>query len=154
MADEVIEPVAVDAEIIKEPASRGAERNQELANKVKTAADERDAAKKLADEAVAERDFYKNLTKLSTKYPNAADFEDKILERVKKGYDMEEATVAVLNKAGKLPNMAPKIERETVAGGSAINNPSGGTKSVRDMNQTERLQALREAQDRGDLSVG
>lgn len=157
MADEVKEVPTVEVkEEISETnsASRGAERNKDLADKVKEAAGERDAAKKAADEAIAERDFYKNLSKLSGKYPNVADFEDEILERVKKGYDMEEATVAVLNKKGKLNMNTPKIERETVAGGSsAVNNPSSGVKTTKDMNQAERLQALREAEARGDLGL-
>lgn len=156
MADEVIEQtteVAQTAELENKPTSRGVERNKELADKVKEAATERDAAKKAAEEAAAERDFYKNLAKLSSKYPAAADYEDKILEKVKKGYDMDDATVAVLTKAGKLNNMPPKVERETVAGGSATTNPSQGVKGPKEMTQAERLNALREAEARGEIGL-
>ena len=156
MADEIVGGTVeevVTEELETKPASRGAERNQILSEKVKETATERDTAVAAREEAEKERDFYKNLSKLSSKYPNATDFEDKILEKVKKGYDIDDATVAVLSKAGKLNTMQPRQEREMVAGGSATTNPSQGSKGIKEMTQTERLQALREAESRGDIGL-
>ena len=153
MADETVEQVTAQAEevLTTEPTSRGVERNQILSEEVKQAAEERDAEKGKRETAEKELEFYKGFSKLSSKYPNASDYEDKIREKVLKGYDMEDAAIAVLNKSGKL--MPQKVEREVVAGGSATTNPSQGSKGVKDMNQAERLQALREAEIRGDIAL-
>ncbi len=157
MADEVKDVVAEEVvqteELETKQASRGAERNKDLSEKVKETANERDAAQKAREEAEKERDFYKDFSKQSSKYPNAADYEDEIREKVLKGYDMNDAVVAVLNKKGKLNMNQPKQEREIVAGGSATTNPSQGSKGVKDMTQAERLQALREAEARGDIGL-
>lgn len=156
MADEIVggttEEVAKEEVLQTEPASRGAERNKDLSEKVKTTAEERDKANQAREAAEKERDFYKDFSKQSSKYPNAADYEDEIREKVMKGYDMNDAVVAVLNKKGKLNMNAPKIERETVAGGSAITtNPSG--KGPKDMTQAERLAELRKAESEGFIGL-
>lgn len=153
MADEIeVGQETAQEEVLKtEPTSRGVERNQILSEKVKQTAEERDSEKSKRETAEKELEFYKGFSKLSSKYPNASDYEDKIREKVLKGYDMEDAAVAVLNKSGKLT--MPKPEREVVAGGSATTNPSQGLKGFQDMSQAERLQALREAEARGDIGL-
>lgn len=155
MADEVLEQtaeVAQTEEVLEnKPTPRGVERNQILSEKVKQTAEERDSERSKRETAEKELEFYKGFSKLSSKYPNAADYEDKIREKVLKGYDMEDAAIAVLNKSGKL--MPQKVEREVVAGGSATTNPSQGSKAFKDMSQAERLAALREAEARGDIGL-
>ncbi len=104
-------------------------RFQQLAN------DKRDLSQKLEVEAKAkteaeaklasfekETNFYKTFNTLSAKYPEAVNFQDKILEKVNQGYDQEDATVAVLNKEGKLGGVAQPIApiRQNAEGGSAI----------------------------------
>lgn len=94
------------------------------------------------DSLLKERDFYKNFNPLTSKYQNAAEFQDKIREKVLQGYDVEDATVAVLSREGKL-NASPKIEREAVTGGSATTNvSSGGQKGLNEMNVEEKRSAL------------
>lgn len=157
MADEVLEQtteVAQTEEQTLETNStrdRGVERNRDLSEKVTKTRAELDAEKQKRESAEKELEFYKGFSKLSSKYPNASDYEDKIREKVLKGYDMEDAAVAVLSKSGKLT--MPKPEREVVAGGSATTNPSQGSKGIKEMTQAERLQALRDAEARGEIGL-
>src|SRR3990167_6391349 len=83
-------------------------RYQKLSEKVKLEAQGKaDAETRFKSEEEArlraekERDFFKNFSQVSSKHPEAAQYQDQILERVNKGYDMEEAAVAVLAKEGK-----------------------------------------------------
>lgn len=136
------------------------DRIRDLSQKVKTAAEERDAfaqAKAEAEQArVAaekERDFFANFSDSIAKYPNANEYKDAIKEKVMGGYSVEDATVAVLAREQKLVVNTPAPERETVAGGSAINNMSAPVnKSSNEMTQAERRAALLEAEKRGDIS--
>lgn len=153
MAEEILEtPLGTPEETVEqlEIKSRGVERNKDLSEKVKNTSAERDAERQARESAEKERDFYKNFSKTTSKYPQAADYEDKIREKVLTGYDMEDATVSVLNKAGKL--IPQKPDKEIVAGGSAINT-SQGVKNPSEMTQAERLIALKEAEARGEISM-
>lgn len=132
-------------DINKEPDSGGDKKDnrfKDLADKVKTTAEERDAAKAEADAAQKEVKFYKDFSKVSSKYEGATDYQDKILEKVNSGYDLEDATISVLAKAGKF--QAPtKIEKESPAGGSATTTMNqGGEKTLSEMTHAEKREAL------------
>jgi len=124
----------------------------DLSEKVKIASDERDSLSKKAqqleierDNANKERDFYSKFSESSSKYQGANEFKDKIREKVMAGYDVEDATVAVLAKEGKLSPTAKVVERDTVAGGSATTAMSGtGEKSLHEMTREEKRAALME----------
>lgn len=142
---------------------RNKNRFESLSNKVELTAKERDeAVAKTTEEAAArslaekERDFYKDFSSTSSKFPNAHEYQDAIKEKVMSGYSVEDATVAVLNKEGKLGGQVP-VPAPTfapIAGGSATNAfQDGGQKSPQEMTQVERRAALVEAQNRGDLSI-
>lgn len=106
-----------------------------------------------ATAAEKERDFFKGFSTQTSKYPGAAEYQDKILEKVNLGYDMEDATVSVLAKEGKLGTVQAPIQRQSPAGGSASNQiQTGGSKSIAEMSREEKRQAVLEAQTRGDLS--
>jgi len=103
-------------------------RFQQLSDKVKSTAKEKDdalAKVKTEEEnrlkAEKERDFFRDFSKLSSQYPNATAFQDKILEKVNAGYSAEDATLAILAKEGKLQApIAPSAPLpDNVAGGSA-----------------------------------
>lgn len=100
--------------------------------------------------AEKERDFYKSFSQLSSKHPEAANFQEQILERVNKGMDTEEATVAVLYKEGKLNIPTPQAEIGNVAGGSAINTP-GVEKEYHDMNLDEKREVMMGLEKTGEL---
>ena len=101
-------------------------------------------------QAEKERDFYKGFSQVSSRHPEAANYQDQILERVNKGMDTEEATVAVLYKEGKLNIPTPKTEIGHVAGGSAPNTPSA-EKDFSDMNLDEKRGVMQELERTGDL---
>lgn len=138
------------------------ERIKSLSGKVKSTAEERDAAKAGEEAAKAaqvaaekERDFYADFSETSPKHPGANEYRDAIKAKVMAGYSVEDATVSVLNAEGKLSgSVVPVVEVAPAAGGSAINQlPTGGAKTVADMTQAERREALVEAEKRGDISL-
>lgn len=154
--------------------TREQKRLQNLSSKVAETSKERDEAKaaleeakKAAETATKERDFYASFSQSIAKYPGATEYQDKIKEKVMNGYTVEDATVAVLNSEGKLQPQAaapaPEAPAEAAqpaapapaAGGSAATAiPSGGaTKSPTEMSLEEKRAALLEAEQRGDLSL-
>ena len=130
-------------------------RIKDLSEKVKNTAQERDDTVKAKAEAEAralnaekERDFYSSFTDSTAKYPGAIEFKDKIKEKVMAGYDVEDATISILAREGKLTNAPSK--RESPAGGSATNAlKDGGEKSLNEMTRDEKRAKLMEA----DLSL-
>lgn len=142
--------------------NKGVEKRiKSLSEKVRQTSEERDElvkAKEQAEQeksgAIKERDFYASFADSTAKYPEANAFKDSIKEKVMSGYTVEDATVAVLAKEGKLQNYTPPVANETVAGGSAVNQPlQGGTKPMGEMTRDEKRAALLEAVERGDISV-
>ena len=123
-------------------------RLKDLSEKQKAALKERDevAQAKAEIEAreqavIKERDFYKDFSKSSEKYPGATEYQEQILEKVKSGYTVEDATVSVLNAEGKLT--ARTAPRESPAGGSATNALKGdGNKELGEMNKDEKRAEL------------
>lgn len=136
-------------------------RYQKLANDNRTLAQEKEAAeakvKAEAERAASlekEANFYKTFSQLSSKHPEATNYQEQILERVNKGYDPEEATLAVLAKEGKLGGFtppAPQVRPQNVEGGSAMTQMPDGDKSLDEMSRNEKLDALLELEKSGDL---
>ena len=116
---------------------------EEVEAKLKTEADAKIQAEK-------ERDFYKSFSQISSKHPNASEYQDQILERVNKGMDTEEATIAVLYKEGKLSFPSPQIDTSNVAGGSAPNTP-GVEKDFHEMTLDEKKEVMMDLEKKGDL---
>lgn len=146
-------------DIINQPSPAEA-RITELSGKVKAEAEARAAAEQAkadaetkAQEAERERDFYASFSDTVSKNPAAQEFKDDILSKVKSGYTVEDATFAVLGKAGKLSE-APAEPESPVGGSAPITPPSQGVKSPSEMTQADRRAALLEAQARGDIYLG
>lgn len=101
-----------------------------------------------ATAAEKERDFYSSFSDSTSQYPQASEYKDAIKEKVLAGYSVEDATVSVLAKEGKLTSQpAP---RESIAGGSATNAlQAEGNKSIRDMERADKRAALIEAENEG-----
>lgn len=132
-------------------------RYEKLSEKVILTSKERDEAvakekdaNARADAAAKETSFYKDFSSNVSKYPEASNYQDKILEKVKAGYSTEDAMVSVLAKEGKLPNQ-PAQQNIQVAGGSAPNNITGD-KQLQDMSTAERYSALKDADSTGELA--
>jgi len=137
-------------DILNDP-SESQKRIKDLSGKVKETSEERDAANAAREaaeakalEAQRERDFYAGFTDVVATNPQAKDHKDEILAKVKGGYSMEDATVAVLAKAGKLaPAAPPVVDTKPITGGSASTIiPQGGQKTHAEMTQQERRAEL------------
>ena len=158
MADEILDLEELDENIEKE--SKVEKRIKDLSEKVRLTSTERDEFKKLNDdkdtklaETQRESDFYKGFADVMSTHPAAKDHKDEILTKVKGGYSVEDATFAVLGKAGKLgqPKPAPA---ENPAGGSAVTQHStDGQKSLNEFSRDEKRAKLLEAEARGDISL-
>lgn len=136
------------------------ERIKQLSEKVRLTSEERDEKDRLFAEqstkitsAERERDFYKSFADVVATNPAAKDHQDDILAKVTSGYTVEDATFAVLGKAGKLNQ--PVIETQHIAGGSAVITPpqGGATKSISEMSRDEKRQAIIDAESRGDIAL-
>lgn len=157
MADELI------LDIESEDINKTQERIKNLSSKVKTTAQERDMALEREKEAMSkaqlaekERDFYAGFADIYPKYNAAPQYKEQIKEKVMAGYSVEDATVAVLNKEGKLTSAppAPPPPPPPAAGGSASTVlPDGGTKPLTELSRDEKRNALLEAEKRGDIST-
>lgn len=148
---------------------RFAKLSEKVTVSAKEKADAEAKAKAEAERASAlekERDFFKGFSAHSTKYPNAPQYQDKIWEKVKLGYTQEDAIVAVLNAEGKLnvqgqvnqnnnqQNMQQNQQQSReVAGGSSVTNTSTGEKTIESMTLAEKLEELKAAEKRGDISL-
>lgn len=160
MAEVDLDLEQLDQEIERE--SKVERRIKDLSEKVKLTAQERDEQKDLLgkrDARIAELErenaFNSGFADVLGTHSAAKDHKDEIKAKVLSGYSVEDATFAVLGKAGKLsqPQPTPR-EPENPAGGSAVNQfPSTGEKPVSQMSRDEKRQKLLEAEQRGDLSV-
>lgn len=133
-----------DEQIITLPSepSRAEERIKELSDKVKTTSEERDVKSRELEAANRERDFFKSFSDVVATNPAAKDHQDAILEKVKGGYTAEDATFAVLGKAGLLGGQPVQQQATQVAGGSAVTNVQSGEKPMSEMTQSDRREQL------------
>ena len=136
-------------------------RIKDLSSKVKMASEERDTeatARKTAEaEKVAaqkEVEFYKGFSTTTATYPNAKDHVEDIKLKVLAGYSVEDATVSVLAKAGKLTT-EPIDKIQSGAGGSASSTvrSEGGKKDPWNMSQADRRAALVDLESKGEFSA-
>ena len=137
--------------------SEADKRIKQLSNKTKEAEEAKTAAetaRQAAEEGKAtaerERDFFAGFADTVASNPQAKDFKDDIKAKVMSGYSLEDATYAVLGKAGKLNT---RSEVESPAGGSATTTVTQqANKSPKEMSAAERAEAIREAEKRGDIT--
>ena len=156
MADENIDDIEGttedDVDLDDTSDNKVEKRIKGLSQKVKVTSDERDKLVIERDAAKKEVEFYSSFSNATDKYPLAKDFKDKIKEKVLAGYSVEDATVAVLAKEGKLTATSP--ETESPAGGSATNPPpTEGSKPLGEMTLEEKRAEVIKAVERGDISV-
>lgn len=141
-----------DLDLDTEPSEKES-RIKELSNKVKLTAkerDEKDALLKQKDVELEgikkEKSFYESFSDVSGQYPNAKEYKDAIKAKVLAGYSVEDATVSVLAKEGKLTTQPQKVDKTEHAGGSAsttITQPQ--KKGIQEMSQEEKRNALAES---------
>lgn len=141
MSDDLINDDEPVTPVVEKP-DRSDNRFKDLADKVKTTAEERDQATAKALTLEKELDFHKGFSKITSKFSGASEYEDKIKEKVLAGADPEEATVAILYKAGKLDMGNAPTPRNSPAGGSAATTMTSGEKDLKDMTREEKREAL------------
>ena len=135
---------------VKDRFAKLTEKGLEAEKKAQEAEARAKAEAERAEKAEKDLNFFKNFSQISSKHPGATDYQDQIKERVDRGYDPEEAVLAVLAKEGKLTSQPAPQARPNVEGGSAQTNlGEGGTKSVSEMSQTEKMEALLQAEKEG-----
>ena len=140
------------------------ERIRNLTKREKAALKEKEEAEARAQALEAEKanlekekDFLSSFTDVQTKFPGAAEHKDAIWEKVQSGYTVEDAAlvVAEANKSEE-PEAEEKApaKPESPAGGSATTVPTAiGEKSIDEMTRDEKLAALKEAEQKGELST-
>ncbi len=153
MADEIITQPATPAVTIESKPNPVEERITDLSSKVKTASEERDAARAEAEAAKKTAAFANEFVDIAAEFPAAREHKADIEAKVMAGYSPKDAAFAVLGAAGKLGT--PKVERQPVVGGSAPTTISlqGGNKNIEEMTRDEKRSALLEAQRKGDLGL-
>lgn len=153
----------LDFDLDDEEINRTNKRINSLSNKVKEEAEARareaEARKQAEAEREAaskERDFYKGFNQIASKYQGAAEYQDKILEKVNSGYDIEDATISILAKEGKYQPQAPQEqpkENEIAAGGSASIGFTGNDKTLGEMTKDEKRAALLDIASQGEFRL-
>jgi len=134
-------------------------RFKDLSDKYAKEAEARKQEAEARVKAEKEVEFYKGFTPLASKYQNAAEYQDKIKEKYLAGngaFDLEESTVAVLGKEGKLPS-TPVMEqarpKESPVGGSAPTTLRSQEKTYAEMDKSEkRDELIRLEQETGAIS--
>ena len=150
MADEPITNVSTEDLTRQNEVSRSQQRIQELSAKVELTSKERDEFKTLLEKSTSEiatlkkeNEFNSGLADVLSSHPAAKDHKDEIKQKVLAGYSVEDATFAVLGKAGKLGASAPVVAPQNPAGGSASTAmPQAGEKPATEMSQAERRAIL------------
>lgn len=92
------------------------------------------------DSATKEMSFYKDFSTVSGKYQGATEHTDEIKAKVLAGYTLEDATVSVLNKAGKLT--PARTDSMPAGGSSATPSLQPKTKSLQESSKDELRQAI------------
>lgn len=122
-------------------------------SRIKALADQKTKAEKALEKERLEREtfkkeaeFYKTFNSQLAKYKNAGEFQDQIKEKVMAGYDMEDATISILARNGKLESVTPPPPpKESPAGGSAVTNITANIdKPITEMSREEKRAKLME----------
>lgn len=138
MADETIITPTPSQEI---QPSRAEERITDLSNKVQTIAGERDTERTLREAAEKRAAFAEGYADIVVAHPAAKEHKEEIAAKVSAGLSVEDATFAVLGKAGKLGAVAPAPV--SPAGGSAATTITGSTeKPIGEMTLAEKREQL------------
>lgn len=113
----------------------------------------KEEAEAKATASTKDAEFYKGFNTISSKYEGASEYQDQIREKVLAGYDLEDATVAVLNKEGKFTPVPQVEQRQPIAaGGSASTSMNlGAEKAPNQYTRAELKSALMEAESKGEF---
>ncbi len=129
--------------------SESEKRIKQLSEKVRLTSEERDEKDKVLKERetrIAELErkdsFNTSFTDILGTYGEAQAHRADIEAKAMAGYTVEDATLAVLAKAGKLGAVKPVAAPQVGGGSAATFMPSTGNKEPKDMSQAERRELL------------
>lgn len=130
--------------------SESEKRIKQLSEKVRLTSEERDEKNRLLEESnkkietlERENSFNSGFVDVLSNHSAAKDHKDDIKAKVLSGMSVEDATFAVLGKAGKLGSSTTQNTINTVAGGSSpTTQTQTADKSVKEMTQDERRAQL------------
>lgn len=89
-----------------------------------------------------ENSFNEGFVDILGTQPSAKEHKDEIKSKVLSGYTVEDATFAVLGKAGKLGTAQAPAPASPAGGSASTAIPQGGNKTPAEMTQAERREAL------------
>lgn len=148
MADEVITKTASEIEF-ENKQTETEKRIKQLSEKVRLTSEERDEKDKVLKERDAkiaeleqENSFSSSFSEILGTYGEAQSHREDIRAKVRSGYTVEDATLAVLAKAGKLGGNKMTASPQVAGGSAATTMASTGNKEVKDMTQAERRAQL------------
>ena len=101
-------------EINEEKKLQVKDRFAKLSEKMTLTAREKEEAEARL-QAEKERDFFRDFSQVSSKYPKATEYQAQILEKVDSGYTTEDATLAILAKEGKLQTTMEPVKPDNIA---------------------------------------
>ena len=134
-------------------------RIKDLSEKVRLTSEERDEKDRLLAEQKAENEALKRENTFNSgfvdvlgNHPSARDHKDDIKAKVLSGMSIEDATFAVLGKAGKLGG-TPQPIVDNPAGGSAVTQHPTGEKHLEELSRDEKRAKLLEAEKSGEISM-
>ena len=147
MADDTLINTPTDQLQAQNIQSEAEKRIKQLSEKVRLTSEERDEKDRLLGESAKtieqltkENTFTSGFADMLGTYPLAKDHKDEIKAKVLSGLSVEDATFAVLGKAGKLGQSSYSPQ---VAGGSADTVMNGtGAKEIKDMSLADKRAAL------------
>ena len=159
MADEL--DLELDENNNEEIISRKDKRIESLSEKYKLSEKEKAEletakaeAEARAESAKKEADFFKGFNQVASKYPEASEYQDKILEKVNSGYAIEDATTSILIAEGKYKPIAPQIDKGSAAGGSAATGITDNVeKTPNNMSRDEMRSQLLEMEAKGEFKL-
>lgn len=125
---------------------------KEAEAKAETLAKEKSEVEAKLAQMEKDTSFLNSFSDVTAKFPSASEYKDKIREKVMTGYSVDDATISILHAEGKL-NATP-VQQGNVAGGSATNQiTQSGSKTIKEMSSSERWDALKEAEKKGDIGM-
>ena len=134
--------------------SRSEERIAELSRKVELSSKERDELTTLNKEVTKERDFFKDFSTMVGTYNAASEYQDEIRGKVMdSGYSVEDATIAVLGKAGKLGGGQVPTPSGPEGGSASTNITQEAQKPLKEMSRDELREQLLEIEKQGERII-
>lgn len=125
-------------------------------NNLKTSLEKSESERKEAEAKLADANFTNEFNTIAGTYPLAKDHEDDIKAKVKAGYTVEDATIAVLGKQNKLQTadqIASDENKGRDLGGPSVRTPDLTKKADGEKTTEELAKELQEFEAKGEFKL-